>query len=126
MAMQFLQLVFVPVSDQDRAKSFYVDVLGFEVLADEPMGPDRRWLQVGPKGAETSIVLATWLERIEPGAIENLVFQTDDIEADVTELRERGLELVGDGIQDMPWARVARFDDPDGNRLAVQTRLADG
>jgi len=51
------KLITVPVSDQDRAKAFYVDTLGFEVVVDQQAGP-MRWLQVAPKGAQTSFTLA--------------------------------------------------------------------
>ena len=44
MTINKVQLFSVPVSDQDRARDFYVDVLGFELLADTEMGPDMRWL----------------------------------------------------------------------------------
>jgi catechol 2,3-dioxygenase-like lactoylglutathione lyase family enzyme len=44
------------VLDQDRAKAFYVDILGFEVRADERMGPFR-WLTVAPKGQDVAFVL---------------------------------------------------------------------
>jgi catechol 2,3-dioxygenase-like lactoylglutathione lyase family enzyme len=36
------KVVSVPVSDQDHARDFYVDVLGFELVADTPMGPGMR------------------------------------------------------------------------------------
>jgi catechol 2,3-dioxygenase-like lactoylglutathione lyase family enzyme len=45
-----INIVSVPVSDQDRAKDFYVGQLGFELRADNPMGEGQRWLQVGPPG----------------------------------------------------------------------------
>jgi hypothetical protein len=52
------KVVTVPVSGQDRAKSFYAETLGPEVLADRRAGP-MRWLQVAPKGAQTRFVLAS-------------------------------------------------------------------
>ena len=33
MTLKRLQVISVPVGDQDRAKAFYVDTLGFELLA---------------------------------------------------------------------------------------------
>ena len=53
MAITHIQLLSVPVTDQDRARDFYVDTLGFDLVADNPMGPDRRWVQVAPKGGQT-------------------------------------------------------------------------
>lgn len=42
MAITHLQLMSMAVSDQDRAKAFYVDVLGFELVSDTQMSPDMR------------------------------------------------------------------------------------
>lgn len=114
-----VQIVHVPVSDQDRAKDFYVDRLGMSVIADMNMGPHGRWLQVAPAGAATSLALVPGDESIALGSA-TVVFESDDIEADIAELRKRGMDLP-DQIEDMPWARAIRFTDPDGNQLALQT-----
>ena len=53
MAMRTIQLFSIPVSDQDRAKAFYVDTLGWELVRDDPMGPDQRRIQVKPRDSET-------------------------------------------------------------------------
>ncbi len=45
------------VNDQDKAKAFYLDKLGFELHQDSPMGPDSRWIAVAPKGARTEVIL---------------------------------------------------------------------
>jgi predicted enzyme related to lactoylglutathione lyase len=49
--------------------------------------------------------------------------QSDDIDADVTELQSRGVAFPS-GIQAMPWARSATFEDPDGNQLVLHTSAA--
>ncbi len=46
-----IRIVSVPVSDQ--AKAFYVNTLGFELLADEFMDESGRWIEV-PSAARTS------------------------------------------------------------------------
>src|SRR5690606_18835388 len=56
MAITHARLIALPVVDQDRAKDFYVGVLGFAVLADHTMGRVR-WLHVAPPGAGTGFVL---------------------------------------------------------------------
>ena len=83
------------------------------------MGPDQRWVQVRPPGAETSITLVTWFDTMPPGATKGTVLETDDLEADVASLGERGVTIDG-GIQEMPWGRFATFDDPDGNGIVLQ------
>ncbi len=54
-----VRTVGVPVSDQDRAIDFYVGTLGFEKRLDVDMGGGRRWIEVAPSGAATSIALVT-------------------------------------------------------------------
>ncbi len=47
----------VGVSNQDKALDFYVNTLGFEKVADQPMSETERWLEVAPPGAQTHIML---------------------------------------------------------------------
>ncbi|KAE8765771.1 VOC family protein [Georgenia thermotolerans] len=114
-----LQVVSVPVSDQDRAKAFYVDTLGFELRRDNPMGPGQRWVEVAPPGAATSLTLVTWFPTMPPGSLKGLVLATDDVDRAVAELHERGVEFL-DPLTDAPWGRWATFDDPDGNGWVLQ------
>jgi catechol 2,3-dioxygenase-like lactoylglutathione lyase family enzyme len=114
-----VQLFSLPVSDQDRARDFYVDVLGFDLVADNPMGPDLRWVQVAPPGGGTSITLVTWFGTMPAGSTKGTVLETDDLEGDVAALRARGLAIEGE-IEEMPWGRFVTFDDPDGNGIVLQ------
>lgn len=125
MAITNIQLLSLPVTDQDRAKNFYVDTLGFELLGDNRMGPDQRWVQVAPKGAATSITLVTWFDTLPPGSVKGLVLETDDLDGDVADLTRRGVPIDG-GIQDAPWGRYVSFDDPDGNGIVLQATAARG
>jgi predicted enzyme related to lactoylglutathione lyase len=114
-----VQIVHVPVSDQDRAKGFYVDQLGLSVIADLQMGPHGRWLQVAPSGGATSLALVLGNGEDAPTSA-TVVLESDDIEADIAVLRERGVDLP-EQIEEMPWARAIQFTDPDGNHLTLQT-----
>ncbi|HEX8930073.1 MAG TPA: glyoxalase superfamily protein [Actinomycetota bacterium] len=125
MTIKQIQLLSVPVADQDRAKDFYVDTLGFDLLADNSMGPDQRWVQVGPRGGQTSITLVTWFGTMPPGSLKGLVLETDDLDADLSALRSRGV-AIPDGIQEQPWGRFVTFDDPDGNGIVLQTTTTPG
>ena len=119
MAITHLQLISLPVADQDRSRDFYVDVLGFDLVRDNPMGPDQRWVQVAPKGAKTSITLVTWFPTMPPGSVKGTVLETDDLDGDVAALTANGVRIEG-GIQEQPWGRFATFDDPDGNGIVLQ------
>jgi catechol 2,3-dioxygenase-like lactoylglutathione lyase family enzyme len=123
MTITHIELLSLPVQDQDRARDFYVGTLGFELVRQNAMGPAQGWVQVAPKGAETSITLVTWFDTMPPGSLQGLVLHTDDLDAQVAELTERGVP-VPEGIQEAPWGRYAVFADPDGNRLVLRGRPA--
>jgi catechol 2,3-dioxygenase-like lactoylglutathione lyase family enzyme len=118
-----VQLFSIPVSNQDRAKSFYVDTLGFELLTDAQMGPDMRWIQVVPRGADTALTLVNWFPSMPAGSLKGLVLETDSLEEDVATLLSRGVDIPG-GIEDAPWGRFVQFADPDGNGLILQATFA--
>lgn len=118
MSIRRIDIMSVPVSNQDRAKSFYRDMLGFEVVRDNPMGPERQWVQLGLLGADTTITLVTWFEAMPPGSLRGMVLDALDIEATWNELVAKGLKISE--IQDAPWGRYATFSDPDGNGWVLQ------
>jgi catechol 2,3-dioxygenase-like lactoylglutathione lyase family enzyme len=119
MSITHIQLFSVPVTNHDRARTFYVDRLGFDLISDRPMGPDGRWVQVAPKGAQTSITLVSGFETMPPGSVKGIVLESDDLVADVAALRDRGVEIEGD-VEESPWGRWVTFDDPDGNGIILQ------
>lgn len=122
MTITHVQLMSLPVSDQDKAKAFYVDVLGFELVSDTQMGADMRWVMVRPPGGQSAITLVTWFDSMPPGSVKGTVLETDDLEADVALLGERG--VVTNGIEQAPWGRYVSFDDPDGNGIVLQSSSA--
>jgi catechol 2,3-dioxygenase-like lactoylglutathione lyase family enzyme len=111
--------VAVPVSDQERALAFYVDVLGFEMRRDAAFGPGNRWIEVAPPGSSTTIALPP-LGEVQPGVDTGIRLSTRDAEADHARLRARGVEVdaeilrFGPGVPPMFTLR-----DPDGNKLYV-------
>jgi predicted enzyme related to lactoylglutathione lyase len=123
MAMKAIQLFSIPVSDPERAKAFYVDTLGWELVRDDAMGPDQRWVQVRPRGGETSVTLVTWFESMPAGSTRGVVIETDDLEADQATLTARGVR-VDAAIEEAPWGRWVTFDDPDGNGFVLQATSA--
>jgi catechol 2,3-dioxygenase-like lactoylglutathione lyase family enzyme len=120
-----VQLFSLPVRDQDRARDFYIDVLGFEVIREAPMGPEQRWVQVAPKGGRTSITLVTWFPSMPPGSVKGTVLETDDLDGDVAALTAYGVSIE-DGIQEQSWGRFVTFDDPDGNGIVLQATTTGG
>ncbi len=119
MAIDKVQLFSIPVSDQDRARDFYVGVLGLELVADTQMGPDMRWVMVSPAGAQTAMTLVTWFPTMPPGSLKGIVLETGDLDGDVARFRAAGVDIPG-GIEAAPWGRFVQFDDPDGNGIVLQ------
>jgi catechol 2,3-dioxygenase-like lactoylglutathione lyase family enzyme len=118
MSITHVQLFSIPVTDQDRARAFYVDTLGFELVADVEMGPGMRWVQVRPPGAATSLTLVTWFPTMAAGSLKGTVLETASLESTIASWRGKGLDL-GE-IEVAPWGRFVTFDDPDGNGLVLQ------
>lgn len=112
-------VVSVPVSDQERARRFYVDQLGFELVRDDTSVPGMRWVQVNPKGSPTSLTLVNWFDSMPPGSLRGLVFGVDDLSAEYERLVGRGVEFDGPP-QQQPWGTEAVFRDPDGNEFVLQ------
>ncbi len=119
MTIKKVQLFSLPVSDQEKSRDFYVEILGFELISDVQMSPDMRWVQVAPPGSTTSITLVTWFPTMPAGSAKGTVLETNDLEGDMADLKSRGVSIDGE-IQEMPWGRYVTFDDPDGNGLVLQ------
>ncbi|MFF0990949.1 VOC family protein [Kocuria nitroreducens] len=109
------------VADQEEALAFYRDTLGFDVVMDADMGAGARWIEVRPRGAQTSIVLsAAAAFGRSPGEGAYLTFAADDVAGTVAELRSKGL-TVSDPISE-PWGTYATVDAPDGHQLQFHER----
>ena len=113
-----LELVAVPVSDVDRARSFYADKVGFNLDHDHTVGEGLRFIQLTPRGSACSIAIGLGISKAAPGSVEGLQLVVADVEAARAELVDRGVEVSD--VQDYPWGRFVFFSDPDGNGWAVQ------
>ena len=127
-----LEVVVVPVSDVDRAKTFYADQLGFNVDHDTKVSEEVRFVQLTPPGSGCSIVVGKGTVEMEPGSLKGLQLVVNDIVAAHAQLVERGVEVSEVQVFDGDASRLARggtaldnvgfvfFSDPDGNGWAVQ------
>jgi predicted enzyme related to lactoylglutathione lyase len=113
-----LELVAVPVTDVDRAKSFYVDQVGFNADHDHIVSDEMRFVQLTPSGSACSIAIGQGIVDSAPGSVAGLQLVVADIHQARTELLDRGVD-VGE-VQVFPWGSFVFFADPDGNRWAVQ------
>jgi predicted enzyme related to lactoylglutathione lyase len=113
-----LELIQVPVSDIDRAKTFYVEKVGFNADHDHQVSDELRFVQLTPPGSGCSIALTSGAHEMEPGSIEGLQMVVDDAEASRAALAERGVDVSD--VQEFPWGSFVFFKDPDGNGWALQ------
>jgi catechol 2,3-dioxygenase-like lactoylglutathione lyase family enzyme len=126
-----LELVVVPVSDVDRAKAFYIEKAGFDLLVDHSAGEDFRVVQLTPPGSACAIAIMRNTE-MAPGSLHGLHLVVSDIDAARAELVERGTDvseifhfesgrqMPGPDPQRSSYNSFLSFDDPDGNSWLVQ------
>jgi catechol 2,3-dioxygenase-like lactoylglutathione lyase family enzyme len=141
-----LEVVVLPVSDVDRAKSFYVETLGWSLDADFP-GPDGfRIVQVTPPGSPCSVNFGSDVTTAVPGSYQDLMLVVRDIEAVRADLIGRGVDVseifhdaggifhhagtkarvAGLAPERGTYGSFASFRDPDANGWMLQeitTRL---
>jgi predicted enzyme related to lactoylglutathione lyase len=117
--------VSIFVNDQDRAKDFYTNVLGFELRADAPLFPGAaaRWLAVAPTGATTEIILYLPDENWEHykqvvGKSQALTFNVTGMAAVHADLKAKGVTFVQEP-DEQPWGTYAIIQDSEGNHLIL-------
>jgi catechol 2,3-dioxygenase-like lactoylglutathione lyase family enzyme len=127
-----LELVLLPVSDVDRAKSFYVEKVGFNLDVDHRASDQFRVVQLTPPGSACSITIGTGFIDPEQGAVRGTHLVVSDIEAVRAELLERGVGVSeirhlesgrwvpGPDPEHRDYGSFADFSDPDGNSWVLQ------
>ena len=117
--------VSIFVNDQDKAKDFYVNKLGFELRQDTTMG-ELRWLAVAPKGATTEVILykpdAHWQHYKDVvGKSQPVTFTVSDMDALHADLKAKGVRFVLEPER-QPWGTQAIILDDEGNGLILVER----
>jgi catechol 2,3-dioxygenase-like lactoylglutathione lyase family enzyme len=128
------ELVLVPVADVDRAKSFYIDNVGFNLDVDHRAGDDFRVVQLTPPGSACSISVGKGITDAAPGSARGMHLVVSDIEAaraqlldggvDVSEIRHMGEAGWEKGVdpEHRDYNSFTDFSDPDGNTWVLQER----
>jgi catechol 2,3-dioxygenase-like lactoylglutathione lyase family enzyme len=129
------------VLDQDRAKEFYTEKMGFEVRSDVTMGGEFegagqgfRWLTVGPADQpDFEIILADCAmghdersagqirELVAKGALGTGVLETSDCRKTYEELSARGVVFVQEPAE-RPYGIEAVLRDDSGNWFSLTER----
>ncbi|MEA2592372.1 MAG: hypothetical protein QOD62_2203 [Actinomycetota bacterium] len=127
-----LELVMVPVSDVDRAKTFYTEKAGFNLDVDHRAGEEFRVVQMTPPGSACSIAVGIGITKAAPGSAQGLHLVVSDIDAARSELAGRGVDVSevqhfesggmvpGPDPEHRDYGSYVFFSDPDGNSWAVQ------
>jgi catechol 2,3-dioxygenase-like lactoylglutathione lyase family enzyme len=123
------------VHDQEAAREFWTEKVGFEVRSDITMPElgDFRWLAVGPPGQDDfSIALLAIpgppvmddetkqpIEALMAKGFAGSVFlTTDDVQAAYEELKGRGVEFT-EAPSERPYGIDSEFRDPSGNTIRL-------
>jgi predicted enzyme related to lactoylglutathione lyase len=133
--IQRLSHTSIYVLDQERARKFYCEKLGFEVRNDLMLG-DFRWLTVGPKGQpDLELILmairpspfmdeqacATLRALVERSGMSSGVFETADCHKTCADLKAKGVQIVHEPTE-RPYGLEALIKDDSGNWFSILQR----
>jgi catechol 2,3-dioxygenase-like lactoylglutathione lyase family enzyme len=121
--LRAIDIVSIPVRDQDAALKFYTEKLGFKVATNQFFGDGKqRWIELLIPGAETRIALFTpegHANRI--GGFQPVTFRCDDVFATADALKSRGVKLAAEPKKEV-WGTMAIFKDADGNQFVFSSK----
>ncbi|MCS0788315.1 VOC family protein [Cytobacillus pseudoceanisediminis] len=115
--------ITVYVEDQEQAKDFWLNKMGFVLKLEQAMGPNAAWIEVGPSDDEfTTLVLYSKaaMEQQNPSAVAHpsILFSTNDIEAAYDQMKQNGVEV--EDMLKMPFGTMFTFKDQDGNNYLLR------
>jgi catechol 2,3-dioxygenase-like lactoylglutathione lyase family enzyme len=123
-----INLTSVLVDNQDKALSFYTDVLGFEKKTDIPLGEQHRWLTVvspdDPDGTELVLepdahaAAKPFKAALVADGIPFTLFAVDDVHREFARLRALGVEFTREPAETGA-VTTAVFDDTCGNLIQI-------
>ena len=116
--------ISILVRDYDEALNYYINILGFELVEDTRLSPEKRWVVIKPSnsgGQGCNLLLAKAANDVQKGFIGNqtggrvfLFLYTDDINRDQELLLKRGVEIVRP-LSYEEYGKVLVFSDLYGN-----------
>ena len=112
--------IMIYVADQAAAEQFWTEKVGFEVSTRHDLGNGAFWIEVGPAGGQTRLVLCPRsLARDWAQKRASVAFHCDDVLLAFAMLKAAGVE-VGDPPREMAGTHMAMFRDPDGNVFVLK------
>jgi catechol 2,3-dioxygenase-like lactoylglutathione lyase family enzyme len=113
-----IEVVFLGVTDVDRAKSFYVDQVGFHPDHDQTVHEGLRFVQLTPPGSACSVAFGEGITDMPPGGQKGVMMVVDDVVAQRERLVAQGVEVTE--VDEQAWGSFVSFADPDGNGWTLQ------
>ncbi|MDX6151564.1 VOC family protein [Marinococcus sp. PL1-022] len=111
----------VYVEDQQRAKEFWTEKIGFEVRSEDPLGPNAYRLEVAAPGAETTLAIypksyvLNWQE-LKP----SIVFECDNVHASYQWMKAQNI-VFDEEPTEMNGITYASFRDEDDNVFLLKS-----
>lgn len=114
--MKYVSLISVPVTDQQKAKEFYLK-MGLHLVREMPLDKEKLWIQMGFPEGNINITLVTWFPKMPPGSLQGLVIDCENIAGEIERLKSSG--IIAGKIDNTPWGKFAAVTDPDGNTWSL-------
>ena len=108
--MENIEIIMIPVTDQQKAKEFYMK-LGFQLIMEAPSDHGETWIQLGLPDQNIYISLAKF---------SGIILETKNIEKEIQDLNTKGISIGK--IDDTPWGKFAWLKDLDGNGLCLHQK----
>ena len=128
--MNTLGMIAIVVDDYDPAISHYVDDLGFSLIEDSTLSPEKRWVVVAPSKDGAKILLAKASNEAQRGAIGNstggrvgFFLYTNDFAQTFLKFKSNGIEFIEEPRQEA-YGQVVVFKDKYGNKWDLIEQLS--
>lgn len=109
--------------DQQQMKLFWTEKLGFEVIAENQMGPNMTWIEVGSKALAVTVIIydRALMNTQNPEMNTNsphIMFTTSNAKQEYERLESCGVHVFE--YQEMPYGTMFQFSDIEGNKYVVR------
>ncbi len=113
-----MKLAWIIVSDLDKAKKYFTDVIGLQLLEhDEKYG----WAELGQTGSDFRLGLAQKCSEnpMQPGSNAVLTFTVPNLEEAKIEMAKKGAQFMGESMEVPNEVKLQTFIDFDGNQFQL-------
>ena len=123
-------MIAIVVDDYDSAISHYVNELGFSLIEDSALSPEKRWVVVAPSADGAKILLAKAANESQRSAMGNstggrvgFFLYTTDFTQTFESYTSKGIEFIEEPRQE-PYGQVVVFKDKYGNKWDLIEQLS--